>query len=148
MPTTRRTRELNASQAAIWTIVGDPERRPAWWPNVSRVEEATGEAWTDVLQTERGKAVRADFTLVSAEAPHQVTWRQEVADSPFERLLALAETEVVLEPSSGGTTVKITAVRKLRGWGLFGGGLVRRATGRQLVEALDALEDAVAPGSG
>lgn len=147
MPTTRRTRELNAPQAAIWAIVGDPERRPAWWPNVARVEEATGQAWTDVLRTERGKQVRADFTLVSSDAPHRLTWRQEVVDSPFERILALAETEVALEPTSGGTTVKITAVRKMRGWGLFGGGLVRRATARQLVEALDALEDALGPGT-
>jgi uncharacterized protein YndB with AHSA1/START domain len=145
MPTIRRTRELNASQAAIWAVVGDPVRRPAWWPNVTRVEEPTDQGWTDVLQTERGKPVRADFTLVSIEAPHGVTWRQEVVDSPFERILALAETEVALEPTGAGTTVKITAVRKLRGWALFGGGLVRRATGRQLVEALDALEEAVAP---
>jgi uncharacterized protein YndB with AHSA1/START domain len=148
MPTTRKSRELKASPAAVWAVVGDPEHRPRWWPNVARVEEVTTNAWTDVLQTERGKPVRADFTLVDSQAPHSVTWRQEVADSPFERILALAETEVSLEPTTGGTKVMIQATRKLRGWALFGGALVRRATGRQLVEALDALEDVVQPGSG
>jgi hypothetical protein len=126
--------------------VDDPERRPDWWPNVARVEEATAETWTDVLQTDRArKPVRADFTVVDREAPNRIAWRQEVVDSPFERILASAETEVSLAPSTVGTTVRISATRKLRGWALFGGSLVRRATGRQLTEALEALEDAVEP---
>jgi carbon monoxide dehydrogenase subunit G len=146
MPTTRRSRDVKASQAAVWAVVTDPERRPDWWPNVSRVEEATSETWTDVLLTERArKPVRADFTVVDRDAPNRIVWRQEVVDSPFERILSLAETEVSLAPSTSGTTVSISATRKLRGWALFGGSFVRRATARQLNEALEALDGAVEP---
>jgi carbon monoxide dehydrogenase subunit G len=146
MPTTRRSRDVKAPQAAVWAVVADPERRPDWWPNVSRVEEATSETWTDVLQTERArKPVRADFTVVDLDAPNRIVWRQEVVDSPFERILASAETEVSLAPTTSGTMVKIAATRKLRGWALFGGSFVRRATGRQLTEALEALKAEVEP---
>jgi uncharacterized protein YndB with AHSA1/START domain len=140
MPTSRRSRVLAADAGAVWAVVSDPSRRPAWWPNVARVEEIGEGGWTDVMQTERGRPVRADFTLLAAERPHLMAWRQELEESPFERLMASAETEVQLTEREGGTLVRLVARRRMRGWALFGGLLVRRATRRQLRQALDALE--------
>ena len=82
----RRERVVSGAPTDVWRIVSDPARLPAWWPGVSRVEDASREAWTTVLVSPKGKAVRADYTRVEADAPRLLVWRQEVAESPFERI--------------------------------------------------------------
>ena len=53
----------------------------------------------------------------------------------------------MLEPDGDGTRVQATARQRLRGLARFGGFMVRRATGRQLAEALEQLDEiAGAPG--
>ena len=88
MPSISRRRTLGASPEDVWAVVSDPERLPAWWPLVTRVEEATPEAWTEVLASPRRKVVRADFTLVESDPLRRRVWQQEVAETPFERLLS------------------------------------------------------------
>jgi uncharacterized protein YndB with AHSA1/START domain len=127
----------------VWDVIADPHHLPRWWPGVVRVEDASAIAWTKVLSTDKGKTVRADFTRELAEEPHRLRWRQELLESPFERLLRESSIEVGLEPDDGGTRVSLTAVRKLRGISRLGGFMVRRATRRQLDEALDGLARAV-----
>lgn len=134
---------MAASPTEVWELVADPHHLPRWWPGVVRVEEASALAWTKVLTTDKGKTIRADFTREAAEEPRRLVWRQELLESPFERILREARVEVRLEPDDGGTRVSLTAVRKLRGISRFGGFLVRRATRRQLDEALDGLARAV-----
>lgn len=134
---------MAASPTEVWELVADPHHLPRWWPGVVRVEEASALAWTKVLTTDKGKTIRADFTREAAEEPRRLVWRQELLESPFERILREAKVEVGLEPDDGGTRVSLTAVRKLRGISRFGGFLVRRATRRQLDEALDGLARAV-----
>jgi uncharacterized protein YndB with AHSA1/START domain len=141
MPTVSRTRTLRAAPDQIWTIVTDPERLPQWWPGVSRVEEASPDAWTTVLSSPRGKTVRADYTLEEIEAMSVVVWRQEVEESPFERILREALTEVRLEPAGDGVTkVRLTLRQRPRGFARFGFIQLRRAAGRQLEGALEGLE--------
>src|SRR5918992_2793804 len=70
----------------VWGLVSDPARLPLWWPGVTRVEEASDEAWTTVLSSPKGKSVRVDHSLVDAEPGRRVVWRQEVEESPFERI--------------------------------------------------------------
>ena len=65
----RRERTLSGTPSDLWRIVSDPARLPAWWPGVSRVEEASREAWTTVLISPKGKSVRADYSLVEADEP-------------------------------------------------------------------------------
>ena len=72
----------------VWSLVSDPARLSEWWPGVSRVEEATALAWTTVFSSPKGKSVRADYTRVTADEPGRLVWRQEVEESPFERILA------------------------------------------------------------
>jgi uncharacterized protein YndB with AHSA1/START domain len=144
VPTVRRARTIKAGSQQLWDVVSDPAHLPRWWPDVLRVEDATALAWTKVLSTPKGRTVRADFTRIAAEAPRRITWRQELEESPFERILWESRTEVALEPEADDATrVELTSVQRLRGMSRFGGFLVRRATGRKLDQALDGLERAV-----
>jgi len=136
----RRERVVPAAPAEVWGIVSDPMRLAAWWPGVSRVEEASREAWTTVLVSKTGKSVRADYSLVEAEEPERVMWRHEVAASPFERLLRESTTEIALAPdAAGGTKVRLTLEQRPRGWARFSPFQLRAAARRQADSALDGL---------
>ena len=142
MPRTARTRTLRARPDAVWEVVGDPHHFPRWWPRVERVEAVDAGRWTKVFMTRKGHTVRADFELVDSRPPTLRAWRQEVEDSPFERVLGDAVTEVRIEPAGEGSSVTIEQRQKLRGLARLGRFLVRRATARVLDEALDGLERA------
>jgi uncharacterized protein YndB with AHSA1/START domain len=117
----------------VWGLVSDPARLPQWWPGVTRVEEATTEAWTTVLSSPKGKSVRVDYTRVEAEPERRLVWRQEVDQSPFERILASATTEIALAPDETGTRVRVALDQRPRGWARFAP-LQFRAAGRRQVE--------------
>jgi uncharacterized protein YndB with AHSA1/START domain len=140
MGTIRRSRTLRASPQELWTIVGDAHHLPRWWPKVTRVESVDDDSFTEVLQTTKGKPVRADFRVVSSDAPSLRRWAQEVSGTPFERILARSETEIRLEPDGDLTRVAISLAQRPRGIALLGSFMVRTAAGRQLDEALDGLE--------
>jgi uncharacterized protein YndB with AHSA1/START domain len=140
VPRVRRSRTIPATPEQLWRTVCDPHHLPRWWPRVQRVEAVDAERFTEVLGTEKGRSVRADFRVLESTAPEVRRWRQEVEGSPFERLLRSAEIEVRLAPEgAGGTRVTLTIRQRLRGIGALGGFLVRRATRRQADEALDGL---------
>ena len=151
MPTVTRARVVAAPPEAVWRLVSDPDRLPEWWPGVQRVEDVSPGAWTNVLVSPRGKTVRADYSLVEAEGPQRLTWRQEVEESPFERVLSESLTDIEIEEEphdSAGTRVHLRARMRLRGFARFGGLQIRRATGRRLEAALDGLETALTGGEG
>jgi carbon monoxide dehydrogenase subunit G len=147
----QRTRRLTAPAAAVWKVIEDPFAMPRWWPGVERVEGVEGDRFTQVLRTKRGRTVRMDFRVLVSEAPRGArapagaaaghrTWEQEVAGTPFERVLHEAVTEVLIEPADGGASqVTIAQVQRLRGYSRTGTLLLRRATDRRLGEALDGL---------
>jgi uncharacterized protein YndB with AHSA1/START domain len=138
----RRERAVAAAPSEVWRIVSDPARLAAWWPGVSRVEEATPEAWTTVLVSPTGKSVRADYSLVEADEPARVVWRHEVEESPFERLLSESTTEIALAADdSGGTVVRVALHQRPRGWARFSPFQLRAAARRQAEAALEGLAD-------
>ena len=140
----KRKRTVAAAPDAVWDLVSDPHHLPRWWPQVQRVEEVTGDAWTKVLRTPKGKTVRADYTRVEWRPPTRIVWRQEVEESPFEAILDEAVTTIALSPAGDEETeVELTAEQELHGRYRFGGFMLRRATKRQLDEALDGIEEAV-----
>jgi uncharacterized protein YndB with AHSA1/START domain len=146
MPTVSNRRSIDAASAAIWEIVSDPERLSAWWPGVARVEDATPHAWTTVLTSPRGKQVRADYSRAEFDPPRLMAWRQELEESPFERILREAVTTVRLEPESEiATAVEVTVRQRARGFGRFGYVQLRRAAARQAEEALGSLAALVEP---
>jgi uncharacterized protein YndB with AHSA1/START domain len=140
MPTARRSRTVAAPPERVWEVVGDPHHLPRWWPRVTRVEAVTDEHFTEVLATQDGRSLRADFRVVESRAPERRLWEQELEGTPFERVFAAASTEVKLDAYEGGTRVTLVVRQQVRGSARLGGFMVRRATGRVLDEALDSLE--------
>jgi uncharacterized protein YndB with AHSA1/START domain len=139
-----RSRTVAAPPAAVWDLVSDPWHLPRWWPQVVRVEECTPIAWTKVLTTPRGRTVRADYTRTEFHEPDRIAWQQELAESPFEAILEEAVTEVALDGDGSGTRVTLTLSQSLRGRYRIGGGfLLRRATRKQLDQALSGIEAAL-----
>ncbi len=139
---------MAAPSEAIWRVIEDPFAMPRWWPGVERIEGVEPDRFTQVLRTKRGRTVRMDFRVIVSDPPgsgdtlagHR-SWAQEVAGTPFERVLNEAVTEVLLEPADGGATVvTIAQLQRLRGYSRTGTLLLRRATNRRLAEALDGLE--------
>ena len=120
--------------------MGDAHHLPRWWPRVSRVEAVDDDGFTEVLRTERGAPVRADFRVLSSDPPSRRSWAQQVAGTPFERILSRSETEIRLEPDGDATRVAISLSQRPRGLALLGAFMVRAAAARQLDEALDGLE--------
>ncbi len=140
MPSTRRSRVLACPPERVADVVGDPYHLPRWWPKVRRVERVSAGRFTQVMQTAKGKPVRADFRLAAIDPMHRYAWEQELAGTPFEGLLKRARTEVTLRAAGERETeVSIELLQKLRGWARFGPFLFRRAAKAQLDEALESL---------
>lgn len=141
MPVTRRTRTLAAPPDRVWDVVGDPVHQARWWPKVTRVEGVRDGTFTRVYTTSKGKPIRADFRVTEVAPPRSRTWTQQVEGTPFERFMTIAaETATVEQAGDGAAAVTLEVRQKMRGLSRFGGFLVKRATRRQLDEALDALE--------
>jgi len=103
--------------------------------------------FTQVLGTARGRGVRADFRIVEQDAPRLLRWEQELAGSPFQRLLAEAVTTISLEPAGDGAATAVTAElrQRLLGWSRLTPFLFRRAARRQLGDALAGLDAVLSP---
>ena len=136
----RRETVVPRAPDEVWQVISDPAQLPRWWPGVTRVEEATTQAWTTVLTSPKGKSVRMDFTRVEASEPTRLVWRQEVEQSPFERILAEATTSLELSEAETGTRVAIALDQKPRGWARFAPLQFRAAGTRQVQGALEGLE--------
>jgi uncharacterized protein YndB with AHSA1/START domain len=145
MPVVKRTRTVGVEAEHVWRLVANPERLAAWWPGVQRVEDASPQAWTTVMTSPNGRTVRVDYSRVEQRPPRLLVWRQEIDESPFERILAEAVTEVEVEPAAGGsTTVVLTERTRLRGFARLGLLQWRRASRKRLDGALQGLEEALA----
>lgn len=144
MARTRRSRTVAAAPLAIWEVVEDPHHFPRWWPGIARMEGVHDDKFTQVFMTKKGRPVRIDFTLLESQPPGEASagvrrWEQDIAGTPFERVLIESIIEVRLEPTGDGTTVTIEHEQKLRGYSRTGGFMLKRATGAKLEEALDGL---------
>jgi uncharacterized protein YndB with AHSA1/START domain len=146
MPTSQAQRTIAAPVQGVWKVAADPDHMPRWWPGVKRMESVEEDRFTQVFTTKRGRPIRADFRVVVSEPPWRVAWEQELAGTPFERVLNELVTEIVLEEVPEGTRVTIAESQKLRGYSRTGGFLMRRATSTKLEEALDGLERACGEG--
>ncbi len=141
MPTTERTRTVDAPAGEVWELISDPNHLPRWWPRVTRVESVERDAFTKVYASRNGRLVRADFQMEADERALTLRWEQRVEDTPFARVLKAAHTELRLEAAGSSTTVTIELRQKLRGlFANLGASRVRSAAGKMLDEALDGLE--------
>jgi hypothetical protein len=142
-----RSRLLIVHPLTLWQVIEDPFQMPRWWPDVTRIEGVEDNRFTQVFQTKRRHTVRMDFRVLVSEAPgsggepsgHRA-WEQEVQGTPFERVLDQSITEVLIDPTPGGTSqVTIGQLQKLRGYSRTGALVMRRATNKRLDQALDGL---------
>ena len=114
-----------------------------------RVEDVgggTGEKrsrWTAVMETEKGRTVRADFRCVSSAQEERFVWEQELEGSPFERILAASSVQIDLAPAEEGAKVSLRSMQKLRGLSRLGSPMMRGGSGRNLDAALDGIEAAL-----
>jgi uncharacterized protein YndB with AHSA1/START domain len=138
-----RSRTVAADPEAVWSVVADPRRLARWWPRTERVKSVTADAWTTVLRSPRGRAVRADWRLDAEERPLRRAWSQELEGTPFAKVLRERRVEARLRPAGGGTHVTLELRQRARGWSRFGGALLRRAARKELDAALDGLEGAL-----
>jgi uncharacterized protein YndB with AHSA1/START domain len=148
-----RRRRIAAPASALWSVIADPYHLPRWWPGTQRVEnvsegEGPERSWTQVLETKDGRGVRADYRCVEASTGQRYVFEQAVEDTPFERFVKRARTEIELDPTDGETDVTMALDRRLRGLSRLGAPMMRRAIGRTLDEALAGLETAATGGSG
>jgi uncharacterized protein YndB with AHSA1/START domain len=143
----RRARRLAAPLEEVWSLASDPYRLPRWWPRTERVEAVSERGWTSVLVTERGRSVRADYTVIESAAPTLRRWSLDVEGSPFAKLLIADETELRLQAADGGTEVALTQRQRPRGWARFGVLVLRRAAKRTLDTALTGLAQTVSQGT-
>jgi uncharacterized protein YndB with AHSA1/START domain len=141
----RSSRTLPAPPEQLWELIADPHHMPRWWPGVERMEGVAPDRFTQVFKTKRGRSVRIDFRVLVSEPPNTRAWEQEVAGTPFERVLRSSVIEVRLDPVPAGTEVTISQEQKLRGYSRTGGFLVRRATAAKLDEALEGLARITGP---
>jgi uncharacterized protein YndB with AHSA1/START domain len=137
--TASQTAVISAPQTEVWELIADPHHHPRWWPGVDRVEGVEDDHFTHVLKTKRGRPVRADFVIVENNAPWVSAWRQELAGTPFARVLSESVIQLNLEPHGEATTVTIVHQQKMRGYSRTGGLMVRRATDDRLDKALEGL---------
>jgi len=147
MPVVRRSRRIAASPERVWEVIADPSHMPRWWPSVKRMEGVGEDQFTQVLSTDKGRLVRADFQVLVSEAPGaggdgagRRVWEQEMEGTPFERFLDQSVTEVMVEREDEITRVTIAMTQKLHGYSRTGGFLLRRATRSRVDEALRGLE--------
>ncbi|HEY8082228.1 MAG TPA: SRPBCC family protein [Solirubrobacterales bacterium] len=137
----------------VFALVSDPYNLPRWWPRTARVEAVdfegggSGDQWTQVLETEEGRSVRADFRCLSAIEGERYAWEQQLEGTPFERHLRRATVEIGIRASEGATDVTIASEQALRGLSRLGSMMMRRGQGKIVDEALDGIERALAGGA-
>lgn len=147
-----RRRRIAAPASALWGVIADPYHLPRWWPGTQRVENVSEgddaeRSWTQVLETKDGRGVRADYRCVEASQEERYVFEQTLEDTPFERFVKRARTEISLSARDGETDVTMALDRRLRGLSRLGAPMMRRAIRRTLDEALTGLETAATGGS-
>jgi uncharacterized protein YndB with AHSA1/START domain len=145
VPVVTEHSDLDAPLERVWRVVSDPYSLPRWWPRVERVEEVSEAGWTMVLMSDRGKPVRADYTLADSRPMELLEWNQELEETPFERMLSASRLVIQLvgDEGAGATAVKLRSTERLRGLARLGSPMVRRATRRRLSQALERLGELV-----
>jgi uncharacterized protein YndB with AHSA1/START domain len=134
-----RSRTVPAAPEAVWRVVGDPRLLSRWWPRVEKVKAITGDGWTTVLRSDRGRAVRADWRLDDEEVRVRRAWTQEIDGTPFAKVLTERRVEVRLAATGEGTGITLELRQRGRGMARFGRFMLRRAARKELDGALDGL---------
>jgi uncharacterized protein YndB with AHSA1/START domain len=147
MPKARRSRTIPIAVEDVWTLVSDPYSLPRWWPKTRRIENAADRTeqtygrWTQVLETEAGHGVRAEFECVNFARHRRYSWEQRIVGTPFARHFRSSRVDIELsDKAEHATFIELCSTQSLSGISRLGTIMVRRGQGRILEEALDGLE--------
>ncbi|MDX6632663.1 MAG: hypothetical protein QOG09_1738 [Solirubrobacterales bacterium] len=149
MPRVSRKRLIEAPVDEVWAIVSDPYHLPRWWPrtrrveNVRKVKGGRRSQWTTVYETQSGRAVRADYRVLSSATDDRYIFEQQLEGTPFEKVLRSSVTEIGLEPREDATEVRITNRQRLRGLSRLGSPMMGRAQRQIVDDALEGLQAAL-----
>jgi uncharacterized protein YndB with AHSA1/START domain len=143
VPAVLQSLSYEAPLERVWKVVSDPYSLPRWWPRVQRVEEVSDTGWTMVLASDRGKPIRADYTITRSRPMEVLEWQQELAETPFERMLSLSRLVFQFQWDEDATVVVVRSYERLRGLARLGSPMVRRATRKRLSQALEQLGELV-----
>lgn len=143
---------IQAAVERTWELVSDPHHLARWWPLAHRVEDVRDEgerlAWTLALRSDKGTQVRADYSGGVTLAGERFEWDQQLAGTPFERILRSARVEIdVKGAGERRSLVLLTSHERLRGLSRLGAPMMRSAAKRRLDEALENLERALVGGA-
>jgi uncharacterized protein YndB with AHSA1/START domain len=149
MPRVTRQRTISAPVEDVWELVSDPYSLPRWWPRTTRVEnvdlrkEGRRSQWTQVLETDDGRGVRADYRCTGSTRCERYAWEQQLAGTPFARHLRRSGAEIALRGDGEATAVALSSTQVMRGLSRLGSPMMRGAQGKILNEALDGIERAL-----
>ncbi len=103
--------------------------------------------FTQVFETSKGTAVRADYRITGSTAGERLVWEQQIDGTPFEKFLRAAVLEMRIAADGSGeagrSRITIEARRLLRGASRLGSPMMKGATKRSLDGALDGIERAL-----
>lgn len=145
MPRAVIRRRFGADPDEVWAYVTDLRNLPRWWPRTASVRDGSGRGatvgsrWVQALETKQGNRIQVGLVCTKSDPPNLWRFEQVIPDSPFERMLTEAWTEMRFEPSQAGTSVELELGQKLRGLARFGILFVRSASRRTAREALEGL---------
>lgn len=154
MPKVGRSRVIAAAAERTWELVSDPHHLARWWPLAHRVEDVRDDGaqlrWTLALRSGKGTQVRADFSGGVEVEGSRFAWRQQLAGTPFERILRSARVQIDVGAAGEGGEESLVSVRseeRLRGLSRLGSPMMRAAARRRLDEALENLDRALVGGA-
>lgn len=134
------TRTVDLTPADIWFLVCEGNRLVSWWPLAERAEDVRGGRFTLVLRSSRGVPVRMDWRVATSQRDRVQRWEQELAGTPFQRVLRRSAVELRLEPvGEDGCRITMSVERELATRGFVARLLGRRASRRQAGDALARL---------
>lgn len=155
MPRVTRRRAVGSSPETSWEFLTEPRNLPKWWPRTTSVRSISGAGnvkgsrWTQVLQAKSGNRLGAEMICTAASEPTLWRFEQETDDTPFERMMSEAWTEIRINPKRGsGSEIELELGQRLRGMSRLGFWFVRSASRRTAEQALSALEEALSGGKG
>lgn len=130
---------VKASTGDVWHLISDPGRAVAWWPHAERAEDVSGGRFTFVVRSSRGVPVRMDWRVAASRRERLQRWEQDLAGTPFARVLKASAVEIRLEPDDDGCRITVAVERELENRGLVAGWFGRRASRRHAGDALARL---------
>lgn len=130
---------VDASTADVWHLISDPGRAVSWWPHAERAEDVDGGRFTFVVRSSRGVPVRIDWRVAASRRERLQRWEQDLAGTPFARVLKASAVEIRLEPAGEGCRITVAVERELENRGMIARWFGRRASRRHAGDALARL---------